>query len=107
MIFQEFIKLVEGAFNKRKALFEKKVHDYATQDCLSNFYRMSKICDVLQPNVRTPIGTCMFYILIKLDRLNNLLHKDGKPQNESLDDTLNDMQNYIDLLRALLKENEE
>jgi len=101
-----FKELVKNAFTKRYALFDKKQHDYATEDCLSNFKRISRLCKELNINVATPEGTNLFYITMKFDRLCNLVHKGTTPQNESLDDTLNDIQNYIDLLRGLLHEKE-
>lgn len=104
MIFSSFLELVKKSFNTRAELFEKKTHDYATEDCLSNFKRMSQLCSLLRVNVGTSEGVALFYILIKLDRLCNLLQKGVGPKNESLDDTINDLQNYLDLLRGLLEE---
>jgi len=101
---KDFMDLVHGSFKDRVKLCERKSHDYATDDCLSNFTRLAKICDQLRINVGKPYGTALFLIVLKIDRLCNLLWSGATPTNESLADTLNDMQNYIDLLRAILLE---
>jgi len=101
---EDFNRLVRDSFGSRMAIFEKKGHDYATEDCLSNFKRMSALCKLLRINLDTPKGTALFYIVMKLDRLTNLINKGEAPANESLEDTINDMQNYIDLFRGLLYE---
>ena len=89
----------------RMALSRSKGHDYATEDILANFKRMYKACDIydLQPGKRIE-DVFLFYILIKLDRTVNLLHADKKPNNESLDDTMQDIGLYIELMRAYLEE---
>ena len=65
---------------------------------------MSRLCSTLKVQLDTPEGIALFYIVMKLDRLANLVNKKTSPKNESLDDNINDLQNYIDLLRGLLYE---
>ena len=104
---KDFLKLVQAGFEQRYKIFDKKAHDYATEDCLSNFKRMAQMCTVLKVDMTTPEGATFFYILLKLDRLANLVNQGKTPKNESLDDNVNDLQNYIDLLRGLLHEKQQ
>lgn len=86
-------------------LANSKGHDYANDDMLANFKRMHKACAIydIRPGKRTE-DVFLFYILIKLDRMVNLIHSDKEPSNESLDDTMQDIGLYIELLRAYLEE---
>jgi hypothetical protein len=102
-----FKELVKNSFAKRFTIFDSKAHDYATEDCLSNFKRMARLCTELNVDVRKPEGVALFYNVMKLYRLAILIHKETSPKNESLDDNINDLQNYIDLLRGLLYEKEK
>jgi len=100
-----FNEIVKNSFSKRFAIFDRKSYDYATtEDCLSNFKRVSFICDKIHIDVSKPEGIALLYIIMKIDRLTNLLNKGSHPKNESIDDTINDLQNYIDILRCLLYE---
>lgn len=87
------------------ALANSKGHDYANDDILANFKRMNRACAIydIRPGERIE-DTFLYYILIKIDRIVNLLHFNKEPSNESLDDTLQDIGLYIELLRAYLTE---
>ena len=83
-----------------------KSNDYADQDVLSNFKRLSKAAEALNLQINTPYGYAMFMALMKLDRINNLirLHKD--PNNESTEDSFIDLINYVILAYANLVDGE-
>jgi len=94
-------------FEERMAIRIKKGHDYAVEeDVHRNFKAVAKMCEILGVDVSKPWGTCIFYILLKLDRTCNLLfRRKEKPQCEALEDTVAiDLANYVDLLDEILKE---
>ncbi len=100
----EFEKLAHESFVRRLALSARKGADYADIDVLSNFKRVANICRWLHVEAKDPKGVTLFFIIHKLDRICNLMKNGAPPQNESLQDNLDDLQNYIDLLRAILAE---
>lgn len=88
---------------KREAIHVKKSHDYSDySDVLSNFKRVANAARNLGIFVNAPTGYALFMVLMKLDRLNNLYARNVKPENESLEDTVVDIHNYIDLAYACL-----
>ena len=103
---RSFIDLLEAWHKTKVDLAINKGHDYANNgDMLANFKRMHKTCSLyeIQPGKRIE-DVFLFYFLIKLDRMVNLLHSDKEPSNESVDDTMQDIGLYIELLRAYLEE---
>lgn len=102
------IDLLERWFREELEISGSKGHDYAGDDILQNFRRMKAACTLydINPSLRTE-DVFLFYILIKLDRLVNLLHNNKEPQNESVQDTLKDWTMYIKLLRMYLVEQSE
>jgi hypothetical protein len=46
----------------------------------------------------------MFYVLLKIQRLCNLLFSNKVAKNESIQDTLMDLRNYVDLLNCTLQD---
>lgn len=82
-----------------------KGNDYASEgDVLKNFKEVSTICSMLGIDSRQLYGTHMFYIVLKIQRICNLLFSNKKPSNESIQDTLMDLRNYIFLLQCSLVE---
>ena len=82
----------------RCALLISKGDDYAGEDVLANFKRMSQLCNLLRVD---PAGSAtdaaLFLALLKLDRWTNLRSKGTMPKNEAIKDTIYDLHNYIDL----------
>lgn len=100
--------MMNDDFDARMDIFNKKSHDYADDDCLSNFKRMGKVLDALYVNELPPeLAYCMTLVLLKIDRTVNLIKRGVKPDNESIEDTMLDMMNYIDLFKALYIERNE
>lgn len=90
------------------ALSERKTQDYADEeDVLRNFKLRHQLLSLLdiRPHERAE-DVYLADILLKLQRLCNLLHSRRRPANESVQDTLVDMINYINLLRTALVEYE-
>jgi len=86
-------------------LLKSKGHDYAGEgDVLKNFKQMNEMCKILDVDVRTIEGTHLFYILLKIQRITNLLNAGKTAMNEGVQDTLIDLRNYTDLLNCTLQE---
>jgi len=66
---------------------------------------MHQLCVLLEVDTSKIEGTGMFYILLKIQRLCNLLFNNKLPNNESIEDTLIDLRNYVDLLNCTITEN--
>jgi hypothetical protein len=86
----------------------RKAHDYATDDdVLSNFKRISKICDLMCIDARTKEGYAILMVILKIDRLCNLLfRRDGTAENEPVDDSFRDAAGYLVLARSIVNESE-
>lgn len=95
-------QLDEGLINTLK----KKGTDYATEDVLSNFKRLSSVAKALNLSLHTPEGYALFMVLMKIDRINNLLTSGKTPSNESVEDSFGDGINYFKLAYLCYKEAE-
>ena len=102
---EEALKRVLANAESRIELRRKKTHDYASEgDWLGNFRRVSTILGTLNVKPDTMWGVAVIYIVLKLDRLCNLIFNAKTPENESISDTLDDLRNYVDLLEDCLIE---
>jgi hypothetical protein len=101
---EEFVTLI----NKDGVdLLKSKGHDYAGKDIFKNFKQMFQLLEILEIDMKQKEGVHMFYILLKIQRISNLLFSGKTAKNESIKDTLIDLRNYIDLLNArIILENE-
>lgn len=79
-------------------LLLNKSKDYANEDVLANFKRMSYLAGTLgiYPHV-SPADCALFLALLKVDRWTNLRRKGASPKNESVKDTVMDLLNYVEL----------
>jgi hypothetical protein len=104
---KEQIELIKELDEKLIEILESKGEDYASsQDRLGNFKRLSLAARTLGVNVTTPHGYAMFMVLLKIDRINNLLNSDKTPNNESVDDSFSDGINYFKLSYCCYKDKE-
>ena len=78
---------------------ESKGHDYANKDILSNFKEAAEFSGT------SPLVVCRVMIGIKVARMKNLIGK--KAMNESLEDTIKDLRNYLFFYKVLLSEIED
>ena len=69
---------------------------------MKNFRNMAAVFSTLQIDISKPYGVALIHAVLKIDRLNNLLNKNTPPSNESLQDTIDDLKNYVDLMEACL-----
>ena len=97
-------KLVHDFVTESLALSSKKAKDYATDDCLSNFKRMTTVARSYKIDFSQPHHYALFMLLMKLDRLQNLTSTGSNPENESLHDTWKDAFNYLMLALASYEE---
>jgi len=105
MTIKELIKMIDRDVARRIALLKKKGSDYSNEDTLSNFKRIGSVIETLRVSeLEGKYSYALFLILLKMDRIINLMIKKTSPANESLDDTFMDLKNYVDLLHALYRE---
>jgi len=100
MTIEDLEKKLKELYEKKYNIIEKKNHDYAKEnDCFSNFKLASVISGISVEKV------FMSIIGIKIARILELLNNKN-PKNESLEDSLIDIGNYIDLLTIWISNKE-
>lgn len=105
MKYDELLKSISDLHIKRVDLLIKKGKDYANEDALSNFKRVGKILDVFGINeFNGEYVYLICLIILKIDRILNLIKRNAAPNNESIEDSIIDLHNYIDLFNAVLNE---
>ena len=107
MLRADYVELVKNLVESSLALSQTKAHDYASEDVLANFKRVARIGKEYKITFANAYEYALFMVLMKLDRLQNLLTQNKKPKNESLMDTIQDAFNYLMLMYACLNENEK
>lgn len=86
-------------------VIESKGEDYASsEDRLGNFKRIALAAKTLGVDVSTPHGYAMFMVLLKIDRINNLLNNDKTPNNEGVEDSFLDGITYMKLSYCCYKD---
>ncbi len=98
------LKLIEEVDKKTINILKSKGEDYANEDVLSNFKRMSNAAKMLNIDVYNPTGYALFMVLLKIDRISNLMASNKEPNNESLLDSFEDGINYMKLAYLCEKE---
>lgn len=102
MTQEEFFKFIEEGYKKAHGIIVKKNSDYATgTDPFKNF-KMASLIGI------TPERAILVRISDKLARVSNLLNpgKEAKVLDETVEDTILDMINYLAILRAYLHANQ-
>jgi len=102
----EMLEYQRGSNEKRYDIRLKKGHDYATKNWLSNFERVAEYMELFEIDITQSHGIALFHLIHKLDRLCNLVYRRSEtPENESLQDTILDAKNYLDLMEeCMMKE---
>ena len=99
---EKMIKELEVLYKSKLELIKKKNTDYARKnDCFSNFEISAIVSGMSVERVFLSI------IGIKLARALELIMNCGIAENESLEDTLIDLSNYVDLLLLWIKNGNE
>ncbi len=99
---EEYERLTKHSRDRRDAIHRAKNHDYANEEeVLGNFKRVAKALDALGivPNC-TPDMVALIYAVLKIDRFVNLRKQDKTPANEAMEDTIDDLKNYIELFHG-------
>lgn len=104
MTQQEQLAFIGSLNDQAIELLKTKGHDYAGEDVLQNFKQMHQLLTILKVDTTKVEGVHMFYLLLKIQRLCNLLFSNKTPKNESIADTLIDLRNYTDLLNCRIQE---
>lgn len=103
---EQQLKFIQSINESGLELLKSKGYDYASDgDVLKNFKEMYQLISLLGVDMSKIEGVHMFYILLKIQRLCNLLFSGKVAKNESIQDTLIDLRNYTDLLNCTLEEN--
>lgn len=98
---ETFNKLISEIHAQCSEIMLKKRSDYANEDVLSNFKRLSELAKLLNIDPRnSPADYALFMVAMKIDRWCNLRKQGKQPENESIMDTVIDLHNYIDLAYA-------
>ena len=107
MDLEEALKMMDDAYKHKRELRIKKGHDYAKDtDIHLNFKILAELYEFFEEHdlpipMDKPEGVAFWHILHKLVRILNLWKKDVEPENESLDDTHFDIENYSELAREM------
>ena len=96
--------IVKKFINECAELSRKKSKDYADQDVLSNFKRMSAIGKLYKIDFAKPYESALFMLLMKLDRIQNILKGNKIPANEGIKDSIQDAYNYLMLMNGCIVE---
>ena len=88
---------ISETFTYCLALMQKKNKDYAKEeDAFANF-RLSEMVGV------GPERANLVRVADKLARISNLLDKSNDVSDESVEDTINDVINYMAILKSMIK----
>ena len=99
--FNKFLKETQV---KSFEVLNKKSYDYADDDLLSNFKRNSAIARMFRIDFSKDYHAALLMVLMKWDRLQNLMSQGRIPKNEGIEDTLIDGLNYSILMSACITE---
>lgn len=99
--FSTFVQDTQALFDRCIELMRNKSNDYAEGgDAFLNFKNAAQIAGI------SPEQTLLTLLGMKISRLTQLVSKGKKAKNESVEDTLLDLINYVVLLRGMIKEQE-
>ena len=102
MNYEELFAMAKMDLDRCLATLERKSHDYANDgDVLKNFKESSKIASI------TPVQSILVLVGTKISRLTELVTTEKISKNESVEDTILDLINYLLLLKAMIEEQRE
>jgi len=94
----ELIKIINLVNRTKYKICLKKNKDYSVdENAHKNFEELAALCKLMKVDVSIPLGCMEFLILFKLRRLFKLKRAGTIPENESLFDTVVDIEVYQDL----------
>ena len=97
---EELLKLAESTFDRCLVIMEEKNRDYSHDDldALRNF-KVTEFFKLTDQSTGVAVRLCDKWI-----RVCNLLHADATVAEEKIEDTINDMINYLVILKATIAE---
>lgn len=99
--FSSFVQDTQALFDRCVELMRRKSNDYAEGgDAFLNFKTAAQIAGI------SPEQTLLTLLGMKMSRLTQLISKGKKAKNESVEDTMLDIINYVVLLRGMMHEQE-
>ncbi len=99
--FSSFVQDTQVLFDRCIDLMRSKSNDYAEGgDAFLNFKTAAQIAGI------SPEQTLLTLLGMKMSRLTQLISKGKKAKNESVEDTMLDIINYVVLLRGMMHEQE-
>lgn len=102
---KEQIELIEQMDRDLTDILKSKGEDYSTDgDRLENFKRLAGAVKELKLDMTTSYGVAMFMVIMKVDRINNLLRTGKGPNNEGIEDSFKDGTNYFKLAYCCYKD---
>lgn len=97
---KDFLKQIENTYKESLKIIKSKNADYATSlDQFKNF-RSAEIVGV------NPKRAILVRTADKLSRISNLLEKENKVKDESIEDSIIDAIGYLAILKVWLENNE-
>jgi hypothetical protein len=105
MTIEKLIEEVKKSNDVVLDILIKKGNDYTNKCVFDNFNQIHEIIKILNIDFNKKESVFIFYTLIKLQRLCNLIFNNKEVKNESLTDTILDFKNYLTLLENFIKEN--
>lgn len=97
--FSAFVQDTQALFNRCVELLRNKSNDYAEGgDAFLNFKTAAQIAGI------SPEQTLLTLLGMKISRLTQLIGKGKSAKNESVEDTMLDVINYVVLLRGMMQE---
>jgi len=84
----EQLKIISDINEQGLSLLKSKGYDYAGEDVLKNFKQMQSLISLLEVDATKIEGIHIFYIILKIQRLCNLLCSNKVAKNESIADSL-------------------
>ena len=104
---KRFNELIDEFIAKSSGVLKSKNHDYATEDAVSNFKRITYIAKHYRFDFSTLPEYGLFMSCMKIDRIMNLLKGNKTPKNEAIEDSFIDLFNYALLAYICYKEEHE
>lgn len=92
---EEFLANIEESYQKCIDIVKKKNHDYSKDtDPFSNFRAIAYMLG------RPADEVIMMFIVNKISRISNLLHRENAVKDEGIEDSVLDCINYLAILKA-------
>ncbi len=99
--FSVFLQDTQTMLDRCMSLLKSKSNDYAEgSDAFINFKTAAQIAGI------SPEQTLLTLLGMKISRLTQLIGKGKRAKNESVEDTMLDIINYVVLLRGMMQEQE-